>query len=491
MSFQGELTASSLRPRLSFLGHGQIRKLHNAALHILERTGLAIHWPEAVEMLADIGCDTDGKRVRIPSHIVETALCRAPGRITIYNRQGEPAMFLEGLNSYYGPGPTIQYVYDPFTMERRPSGKRDIKRAALLCDYLPNIDFVMTMGMSGGVDPRSQGIPPSLTDRHDFAAMLKSTRKPLCFSTWSQEGLADILEMAAAVRGGKNKVRHQPSMILFTQPISPLTIDTEPIRQILFCAEHGIPFIFSAAPTMGSTAPNTMAGSIAQSLAEFFGALVLAQYKSPGAPIIMGIGYGPMDFKKATSPYNGPEFYLSKLIAKEMASYYSLPDWNYGGCTDAKILDAQAASEAALSLFAATSMGSSLIHDVGYMEMGMTACLELIVLADELAGSFKKFFNELKIDPDTLALDLIDKVGPGGHFLTERHTLDHLHDIWHPAMMDRNNFMQWELEGKVTLDKRLNDKVRWVLENHQPEPLSPEAEQAVEEIMQRAKSQAD
>ena len=480
---------ANLRPYMKFCSLAQLDKLNNAALHILERTGLVIHCKEALDLLGEIGCWLDkDHRVRIPGHIVNQALERAAKRISIYDRRGDPAMLLEGMNSYYGPGPTIQYVYDAFSRERRSSDKKDIRRAAIVCDYLPNIDFVMTMGMTGGVNPQSQDINPAITDRLDFAAMLTHTVKPLIFSAWSQEGLADIWEMAVAVRGSEALAVRQPLMILFTQPISPLVIDTEPARQLLYCAKKGIPAIFSSAPTMGSTAPNSIAGSVSLALAEFFAALVLTQFKKPGASLIMGAGYGPMDFRKGSSPYNGPEFYVSKTINRELAVYYGLPDWNYGGCTDAKILDGQAAAEAALSLYVATSAGSNLIHDVGYMEMGLTACLELLVLADELISGFKKMFATIPMDDESFGLDMIDRVGPGGHFLTEEHTLKHVRRIWHPDLLDRDSFAGWEEHGSQTLETRLNRKLQWILENHQTEPLASEVKNEVVAIIERATS---
>ncbi len=478
-----------LRPHMKFCTPAQLIKLHGSALHILEVTGLVIHCQAALDLLGEIGCRIDKDyRVRIPSHIVEKALGLAPKQISVYKRQGEPAMLLEGMNSYYGPGPTIQYVYDAFSRKRRSSDKEDIQRAAIVCDYLPNIDFVMTMGMTGGVHPKSKGLNPTMTDRLDFAAMLEQTVKPLIFSAWSQEGLADIWEMVVAVQGSEDLAARQPMMILFTQPISPLVIDTEPARQLLYCADKGIPAIFSSAPTMGSTAPNSIAGSVSLALAEFFGALVLTQFKKPGASLIMGAGYGPMDFRKGSSPYNGPEFYVSKTINKELAAYYGLPDWNYGGCTDAKILDGQATAEAALSLYVATSAGSNLIHDVGYMEMGMTACLELLVLADELIAGFKKMFTEIPMDDESFGLDMIDRVGPGGHFLTEEHTLNHVRQIWHPDLFNRDSFAGWEEHGSQTLETRLNRKLQWILENHQTEPLASEVKNEVAAIIERAAS---
>jgi len=478
-----------MRPHMKFCSSAQLDKLHSAALHILERTGLVIHCDEALDLLGDIGCwRGKGRRVRIPGHVVEQAIARAPKRTSIYNRQGDTALLLEGMNSYYGPGPTIQYIYDAYSHQRRTTDKEDIQRAATVCDYLPNIDFAMTMGMTGGVFPKSQGINPALTDRLDFAAMLGYTQKPLIFSAWTREGLADIWDMAVAVRGSENQACRQPLMILFTQPISPLVIDTEPARQLLFCAEKGIPAIFSSAPTMCSPAPTSIAGSLALALAEFFAGLVLSQFKNPGAPVIMGAGYGPMDFRKASSPYNGPEFYVSKAVNRELADYYGLPDWNYGGCTDAKILDGQATAEAALSLYAATSVGSNLIHDVGYMEMGMTACLELMIMADELISGFKKMFAEIPMDDESLGLDMIDRVGPGGHFLTEKHTLDRMRHIWHPNFFDRDSFAGWEAAGAQTMEAKLNRKLQWILENHRAEGLAPEVQKEVKSIIAAAKA---
>ncbi len=489
MTGQVNLQTAGMRPHMTFCSPPQLDRLHHAALHILERTGLVIHDADALALLADIGCWVDaGQRARIPSHIVEQALRRAPGRVSIYNRAGDPALLLEGMNSYYGPGPTIQYVYDADSRQRRAAGQHDIEQAATVCDYLPHIDFAMTMGMTGGVHPDRQGIAPTLTDRLDFAAMLTHTQKPLIFSAWSREGLADIWDMAVAVRGNAQLACRQPLMILFTQPISPLVIDTEPARQLLFCAEKGIPVIFSSAPTMGSTAPNSIAGSVAQSLAEFLGALVLLQFKKPGAPVIMGAGYGPMDFRKASSPYNGPEFYVSKAINKQLATRYGLPDWSYGGLTDAKLLDGQATAEAALSLYIATSVGSNLIHDVGYMEMGMTACLELLVMADELIDGFKKMFADICMDDDALGLDMIDRVGPGGHFLTQPHTLARMRQIWHPDLFDRDSFAGWQAAGSPTLETRLNRKLRWILETHCCEPLSDEVQKAIDAIIERAQA---
>jgi trimethylamine---corrinoid protein Co-methyltransferase len=487
MNLDEQLAAGDIRPQLKLLNETQLKSIHEAALQILDTTGLVLHLPEAVELLRNNGAKVDGKdRVRIPAAMVEKALKDVPGPITLHDRNGQPKMFLEGQNSYYGPGPTIQYVYDIYTGERRATDREDIERAARLCDYLPNIDFVMTMGMTGGVNPKAKGLNPTVTDRHDFVTMLRNTSKPLFFSCWTREGIEDIWKIAVAHKGSEAALEKEPFMVLFTQPISPLLIGEHPLQQMLFCAEKKIPFIFGSAPLMGATAPNTISGSVALSLAEVLGGLVIAQCHQPGSPFIMGAGYGPMDFRKGSSPYNGPEYYLSKIINKELCAYYNIPDWSYGGVTDSKMLDAQGASEASLSLFNSTLVGSNLIHDVGYMEMGMTACLESIVLSNELIGSFKRYIKGVQIDDESFALDMIDRIGPGGNYLAEKHTVKHLKDIWHPELFDRGNYDQWEKAGKKPLETVLTEKARWIVENHQPEPLTPELEETIKTIITEA-----
>lgn len=479
---------TNVRPHMKVLTREQLERLHRSALTILEKTGLSLKLPEAVELLKNAGAKVEGEdRVFIPQSMVEDAIRQIPKAVNLFSRNGEHAMSLTGNNCYYGPGPTIQFTYDPFTGERRATDQEDIESMAKLCDYLPNVDYVMTMGLTGGADPRKKGLNPKVTDRMDFAAMITNTCKPVIFSAWSREGLEDIWDMAVRVKGSEAALEKEPFMILYTQPIAPLVIDTEPLRQLLFCAEKHLPFVFSSAPMMGATSPNTIAACMAQSVAEFMGGLVIAQVKRPGAPSIMGVGYGPMDFKLGTSPYNGPEYYMCKVLNKEIAAFYGLPDWSYGGLTDAKILDAQAASEAALSLFNATLAGSNLIHDLGYMEMGMTSCLELVVLSDEIIGSFSTYFQGVTIDDESLALDLINTVGPGGNFLGEMHTVKHLREIWQPKLFDRGNWDQFESKGKVKLETKLNEKVRWILENHEPESLAPDVQKAIDRIIAQAR----
>lgn len=470
------------RPQLQLLSSDQIYQIHLSSLEILERTGVKVLLPEAVDLLREAGADvTDENRVRIPSFLVEEALSVAPHRITISDRNGKQAMFLEGHNSYYGTGTDTKFTLDSYSGERRDSKGEDIEKAALICDYLPNIDFV---GSMGGLSFNE--IDPLLSDRHNFVRILYNTTKPIFFTSWSLAGLSDIYDMAVIVKGSAENFRRNPFMIHYTEPTSPLQHAPDPLRQLLFCAEKGIPLIYVSSVAMGGAGPITLAGSLALTNAEFLSGLVIAQLKHKGSPVICGGGSAPLDMQTTVHLYCGPEAYLSYLARKEMASYYMLPDFTAGACTDSKILDQQAAIEASFSLFQAGLTGSSLVHDVGYIESGLTASWELIVMADEIIDGIKYFLKGFEVNKETLAVDVIDKVGPGGNFLAEEHTLKHFREIWYPKLINRGNYENWLRDGSKPLSKVLNEKVKWILKNHKPEPLSDEVKRKIKEILERA-----
>jgi trimethylamine--corrinoid protein Co-methyltransferase len=305
-------------------------------------------------------------------------------------------------------------------------------------------------------------------------------------SCWTAEGLADIHEMAAAVRGGEQALRDNPLFILFRQPVSPLSHDAEPLRAVLYCAEKGIPMCYASYPLMGATGPATLAGAVTLSNAEFLSGLVICQLKAPGAPMIYNSGSGPMDMRVSSTPYNAPESFLGEMVGRSMADFYGMPNYSYGGLTDSKLLDEQAGAEAALSLFQSALAGSTLIHDVGYMDTGMTASWELIVLGDELISHLKRITAGIDLSDEHFALEVIESVGPGGNYLMEDHTLLHHRDVWYPRLINREAYSVWVSKGAKPLREVLRERVRWILENHRPEPLGAEAEERVEAVLQRA-----
>jgi trimethylamine--corrinoid protein Co-methyltransferase len=467
------------RPYLRLFSHEQLTKIYQASLNILERIGGDFYDEEAVELLAGAGAYVkDKRRVLIPSHLVEEALRTVPKRVVMSNRDGKRVMFLEGTNIYFGTGSDTPFVLDPYTGERRGGVKDDVVKSARVVDYLPEIDFCMCFAIAGDVNEMA-------SDVHHFEAMLLNTKKPLIITSWSLGGLKSIYEMMLAVKGDEKRLEAEPFVIFYAEPVTPLKHPKESLQKLLFCAEKGIPVLYAPAPTRGSTAPITSAGAFAVGVAEVLTGLVLGQLKRKGSPFICGGGAGVMDMRTTIRPYAAPEQDLGRVFRTEIARFFNLPSWGSGGTSDSKLFDEQAAAEANQQIFLSSLIGSNLIHDVGYLETGMTSSLDLLTLCNEFISKTKRFLRSAVISEDNLALDVIEEVGPGGNFLTHPHTLAHFkEEIWIPELIDRQNYQNWVNLGGKSLKQRVNEKTRWIIENHKPEKLPPEVEKEIKVILQ-------
>lgn len=461
------------------LSESQLEELHSAALEILRRTGVEVLAGEARELLRAAGAKIDGSRVRIPPGLAEWAIRAAPSQVVICSRDASPAMYLERRRSYYGTGSDTPKVIDPYTGERRAPKKADVAGVAKVCDYLSNIDFVMCMGIA-------HDVTESISDLHHFEAMVNNTKKPIVFTAWDLENLKDIVEMAEAVAGGPEALRYNTFIVLYLEPISPLQLALEATEKLLYIASKGLPTVWTPGQVSGATSPVTIAGALAQGNAEALTGLVIAQLKREGTPVIYGGCALLMDMATTSPSYAAPEFMLSVAAWAELAHYYGLPVWGYAGCSDSKVFDGQAALEAAMNTLVATLSGQNLVHDVGYIESGITGSFEQLVTSNEVIGMAKRITKGIEITEQTLALDVIDTVGPGGHFLAQAHTLLHFRKNWFPKLMDRNNYETWVEKGKKTLGQRANETVREILETHAPEPLPEEVKGKLEAIIERA-----
>jgi trimethylamine---corrinoid protein Co-methyltransferase len=467
-------------PQFSVLSESQLEHIHLAALEVLRRTGIRFHHPGAVDTLKHAGAFvSDGNLVKLPARMVEDALSSAPGRVIMCDRNGEPAVFLEGRKVNFGTGSDCLNLLDPDTGEHRKFTQNDIINAYHLCDALPNIHFVMSIGLPADVDPR-------LTYDVQMAMMLEHTTKPIVFVTNDKASCQRAIDMAAAVAGGYEALREQQHILLYSEPSSPLQQSQTAVDKLLMMAEYELPVVHSPGPQMGGTAPITMASGLAMSLAEIFSSLVLHQLKKPGAPFIFGAGLHHMDMKATQICYASPEFQLTKAAIAELGRWYGMPTWGYAGCSDAKVMDEQAALEAMLSVLMAQLSGGNLIHDVGYMESGLTCSYEMIVLTDELVAMTNNLMKAIDTGSDSLMLEEIDRVGPGGHFLNTDQTLNRFRDFWYPTLLDRSIRSIWLKKGATTLGDRLNAKVKEIIKDHKPEPLNKGLVNQVNEILSRA-----
>jgi len=462
-----------------FLSEKTMREIHKATLEILETTGVRVYCEEALKLLGSAGCKIVGTLAKIPSLLVEDAIELAPSKFIIYDREGKEALHLGEKRTYYGTADSAPFFDDPFTGERRPFLLDDCRIAVRLIDALPNIDFVSPFGAP-------QNVPAEVAEIYAFETAVNCTTKPIAFVCPDVENLSAIVEIASAVKDGQESLRKRPFIFALFEPISPLIYTKNVAEKTLWLAEREIPFFISSTVSLGATAPVTLAGALVQSNVEAFPGLVIAQLKRKGAPVGIGACTGVTDMSTGCYTTGAPEHALGVAAYAELARYYDLPSWGNGCQTQSKIPDQQAAIETFMTCLVTSLTGVNVVYDAGYLESGKTSSLEMVVMADEMVGMVRRIFRGIEVNEQTLAKALIQKVGPGGNFLTEQHTLEHFKkELWFPSLMDRQNYEKWSMSGKLTMRDRIAQKIKHLVETHEPKPLPTEVQQSVKEIREK------
>jgi len=469
---------------MQILSDDQKVLIHQATLELLHRTGVRVLVAEVRELLAKAGCWLDDERVRIPSHLIDWAIRAALNRVVLCDRDGKPAMFLEGYKSYYGTGSDTPYVIDAHSGERRKAILDDVANVARLVDALPNISFLMCMGIASDVTA-------TISDLYHFKAMVSNTAKPIVYTAWNRQNLEAILEMAEIVVGGAEALQRNPFCALYSEPIAPLTHGKESCEKLLYICQKGLPVVYTPGLITGASSPVTRAGAVVQANAELMSGLLICQLIREGTPMIAGgSGMMTMDMSTMLASYGAPEFMLDWCALSEMSHYYDLPIFGFAGVSDAKTFDQQAAIEGSLWVLLAALSGGNLVHDVGYIESGLTTSYEMLVSMDESIGLVRRFMEGVEITDETLALNVLDDVGPGGHFLMEEHTLRHCRENWYPKLFERGNRESWESSGCLRLDDRAKAYVINILDDHKPAPLDEGVLARLETIIQHAEEDA-
>jgi trimethylamine--corrinoid protein Co-methyltransferase len=465
---------------LARLSEDQVCRIHWASLEILERFGARLHHQEAIDLLKKGGADvSDGNQVRIPSGLVERAFTTVPKRVSLYSRHGQPTIRLEGDRCFYGPGSDCMNIIDHRTGQRRKPVLQDVIEGTTVCDALPDIDFVMSMVLPSDVEQSS-------ADVCQMEAMLAHTAKPIIAVSYEFSGLVAAVEMAETVTGGPDALRRAPLLTCYINVVSGVNHNAEALQKLLYLSGKGLPALYVPASTGGVTSPITPAGAVALDNAGVLLGLVLSQLEREGAPYIMtGMQPSPMDMRTMVTPYADPE----RGIFQAMARFYNLPRFGWGGASDSKVVDQQAAAEAALTLLAESLVGGNLIHDLGYLESGLTFSLAQLAICADIIGWIKVFMKGVQVSDETLALDVIAQAGPEGHYLNKEHTRRHFREIWTPGLLDRRDYKTWQDSGATTLGQRATERVEEILAEHQPEPLPDHVRKQLGQIARRAESQ--
>ena len=468
--------------RYARMGKDECERIHTATLEILERTGVDVHNEKAREILAEGGARIDGVRVRIPEFMVTQALSQAPKRLMLYDREGKPAIRARGYNTYYGGGSDCLNVLDHRTGERRRPTLKDVIEASTVMDALPEIDFVMSLFLPEEVDQ-------SIYDRYQMTAMLEHTTKPIVFVSPDFEGCRAAVEMCEAVAGGPEAFRMKPFATCYINVTSGLIANEEALQKCIYLAEKGLPLLWIPLNAGGVNSPVTTAGCMASMNAGILLGVVLSQLVRPGTPIgVPGWNGGPYNLKTMVGNYVLAD---EQGVPTTMGRYYDLPVFGLGGSTDAKILDQQSGFEVTLSLMTALLHGANIVHDVGFMESGLQGSLQLIVIANEIIGFLRAATRGVPVNDETLALDVIDELGPTGSYLQHPHTLRHYKEPFYSDLMDKGPYAQWERKGKLSLEDRAAQVVDKILDTHHPTPLPEDVHRQLQEILHREQEWID
>ena len=467
--------------RFQILTGDQIEQIYFAALDVLEISGARISHPEALELFTNSDAVvSEDNRVRIPTAMVEQALGSCPSKSTLTGRNGKRSVKLQKNEVAFGSGADAGFVYDRKSGERRESSFADVEAAAKIVDYLPRLDFCMSHGrVSNAPNPKTY-------DRHQFLAMIKNCTKPLVVTSIDGDGLRDQWEMACLLRGGEKEFRLNPLFATFIRSDSPLMSSNDTVDKLLFATEKGIPAVYTPCAVLGVTAPASIAGVLVQTLADALFTVVLCCLKKPGSPLLLGGIQSVMAQAKENPSYGSPELHLTSAAMTEIYKWLGLLSSSAGGCTDAKVVDEQAASESVMSIYNNLMAGTNLIHQIGCLDGGLTGSLSSLVMCDEIIGMVKQIAKGIQVTDETLALDILKEVGPGGEFLSHDHTYDHWKEWFRPTIIDRSNYEVWSDSGSKTYNDRLEPEVDRILESHAPEPLDENIVQEMKKIINLA-----
>lgn len=464
------------------LGPQECEQIHMASLEILQRVGVNVHHEKALEILVQGGAQADGLRVRIPEYMVARALSTAPKTITLYNRKGQVAMRAGKYNTYYGGGSDCLNILDHHTGERRRPVLTDVREASTLMDALPEFDFVMSAFLPEDVDQR-------IYDRYQMEVMLNTTTKPIVFVTPDFEGCVAAVEMCEAVAGGAQAFQKKPFATCYINVTSGLIANAEALQKCMYLAEKGLPLLYIPLNAGGVNSPATTAGCMASMNAGILLGVVLSQLVRPGAPIaVPGWNGGPYNLQTMVGNYVLAD---EQGVPTSMGKYYDLPVFGLGGSTDSKMLDQQSGFEATLSLMTSLLNGANIVHDVGFMDAGLQGSMQMMAICNEILGFLRASTSGVVVNEETLALDVIEELGPTGTYLGHDHTVRHFKEPFYSKLIDKNPYSVWQKRGSTSMEGRAAKMVDDILAKHKTEPLPEETQRAIHAIVEREQAWID
>ncbi|MGE0117896.1 MAG: trimethylamine methyltransferase family protein [Dongiaceae bacterium] len=472
---------------IEVLSADQLEAVHETSLRILEQHGMEFLDDEALALLKGAGAEVEpgSKVVRFDRGLVMESVAKAPAEITLHARNPERSLTFGGNHINFGTVASAPNVND-LDRGRRPGNFQDYCDLLRLAQSLNIVQF-----LSGyPVEPADLPAPTRHLDAH-YAAITLTDRIWHPYSLGKQR-ISDALEMIRIARGfiSEDQLRREPSLFSIVNSNSPRRLDGPMIQGLLEMARHGQPVVLTPFTLSGAMAPATIAGALAQQNAEALAGITLIQIAAPGAPCMYGGFTSNVDMKTGAPAFGTPEYTRAALAGGQLARRYRLPYRSSNACA-ANAVDAQAAYESEMSIWGAVmGYANMVLHGAGWMEGGLVASFEKLIVDAEMLQMIGEFLQPIVVDDDSLALDAIAEVGPGGHFFGAQHTLAHYQTAFYaPIVSDWRNFETWREAGAVDAAHKANAIWKQLLADFQPPPLDPAIDEALKDFVARRKEQ--
>jgi trimethylamine--corrinoid protein Co-methyltransferase len=433
--------------------------IHDAVTTILWEVGVIIeHVPAQELLLKKHGCrmGADGY-VRMPPDLVNQVISTVPDSIRLFDLDGNLTVDTGSNISSYCPGHNCVRILDFRSGELRPCKVEDIREVARVCESLPNIDMVCSLGYPSDISAEDE-----VTET--VRAMYENCNKPAALLAHDDIIQERMMSYIADIAGGWDRLAEKPVSIELMGPISPLKLPEELCIRLMNCARWHVPVVCYPATFPGMSSPITTAGAIAQSSAEALAGIVLHQLTEPGAPVLSGSAVLPMDMRQANIAYGSPEYVLNGLGASDYFRSIGVPSWIGAGCSDSHQFDAQAAAEAGANMAVAAMAGTPFVHNLGFLSGGRTGSLEMLVLCDELVGWANQMAAGIDVTPESLAVEVVKRAAPTNDFLTDPHTQErYLTENWYPNLFERSDADAWLEQGAQDMRARVTQRLRDIL----------------------------
>ena len=469
---------------LNILTPAQVQQIHAATLEIIATVGVRFPSDWALDILEAHGATVDRqtKIVRIPGHIVEEFLAKAPPAYTLAALDPALDLPLDGNHSYLGTDGCGVEIIDAFTSQRRTTTKQDVMDAARVADALDDIAFHW-------VPISAQDCHPASRSLHELEAIWRVTKKHVqTESIIHAREMRSAVEMAAALVGGRDALRQRPVLSVMQCTTSPLGQDGGSLEAALVAAEAGLPVGFMTMASCATTGPVTLAGTLAVGNAEVLAALALMEMAAPGCPVYYAAAQTSSDLRTGAYTGGGPEDFLFGAATNVLADFYNVPLSMGAFATGAKEPDWQAAVDNSLSAFMAVSTLSDMLLGAGLLHGSRIWSYEELLMDCEIWSILRSTFEGIAVNAETLALDAIRAVGPGGNFLAQRHTRQHMRQRWMPTLIDRRPYNVWE-EKRDGARQWAGEKARQLLRDYHPEPLAPALQAELQGIIAAAEKE--